>query len=210
MFIWEIFPAYVFPLLNGINIFCLATQHVPGGAQDVITNLFGGTDGNEGLGFMSLSLDWQYITSVYMSFPLIQQGADARSICSRLLEIDAVCSQLTRGSGMRCATSPSWASTTRTCGTCVLFSPSLLGRPSWCSRAQSKAFPMLSTSLYSQSGKRYNQTAIFGTTFTLNQTALEEIGLPALTGMCDIQQLWQQLCSSCAHCPYPYRFECVG
>lgn len=41
---------------------------------------------------------------------------------------------------------------------------------------------MLSTSLYSQSGARYNQTAIFGTTFTLNQTALEEIGLPALTG----------------------------
>ena len=63
MFIWEIFPAYIFPLLNGINIVCLATQHVPSAAQDVITNLFGGTDGNEGLGFASISLDWQYITS---------------------------------------------------------------------------------------------------------------------------------------------------
>ena len=63
MFCWEIFPAYIFPLLNGINVFCLATQHVNSGAQDVITNLFGGTDGNEGLGFLSLSFDWQYIGS---------------------------------------------------------------------------------------------------------------------------------------------------
>ena len=64
MFVWEIFPAYIFPLLNGISVFCLATQHVPGGAQDVITNLFGGTDGNEGLGFLSISFDWPYIGSL--------------------------------------------------------------------------------------------------------------------------------------------------
>ena len=48
---------------------------------------------------------------------------------------------------------------------------------------QSKSFPMLSTSLFSQDGSRYNQTAVFGSTFTLNQTALAEIGLPALTGV---------------------------
>lgn len=41
---------------------------------------------------------------------------------------------------------------------------------------------MLSTSLFSQNGTRYNQRAVFGTTFTLNDTALAEIGLPALTG----------------------------
>ena len=63
MFVWEVLPSYIFPLLNGINVICLATQHVPSAAQDVVTNLFGGTDGNEGLGFLSLSLDWQYITS---------------------------------------------------------------------------------------------------------------------------------------------------
>ena len=63
MFIWEVFPAYIFPLLNGINVICLSTQHVPGATQDVITNLFGGTDGNEGLGFGSISFDWQYIGS---------------------------------------------------------------------------------------------------------------------------------------------------
>ena len=42
---------------------------------------------------------------------------------------------------------------------------------------------MLSTSLFNQNGTHYDQDAVFGTTFTLNQTALEEIGLPALTGM---------------------------
>ena len=42
---------------------------------------------------------------------------------------------------------------------------------------------MLSTSLFNQNGTHYEQEAVFGTTFTLNQTALQEVGLPALTGM---------------------------
>ena len=74
MFVWEIVPAYIFPLLNGFNIVCLATQSSPTGARDVITNLFGGTNANEGLGFGSISLDWQYIGSSFMSYPLVQQG----------------------------------------------------------------------------------------------------------------------------------------
>jgi hypothetical protein len=74
MFVYEIFPAYIFPLLNGISIVCLATQSASPGAVNVITNLFGGTDGNEGLGFMNFGFDWQYITSGSMSFPLLQQG----------------------------------------------------------------------------------------------------------------------------------------
>lgn len=75
MFIYEIIPAYIFPLLDGFNIVCLTTQRASKQTVDVITNLFGGTNGNEGLGFLSLSFDWQYIGSVYMSLPLIQQGA---------------------------------------------------------------------------------------------------------------------------------------
>lgn len=74
MFVYEIFPAYIFPLLNGISVICLATQRAPSGAVDVITNLFGGTDGNEGLGFMNFGFDWQYITSGALSLPLLQQG----------------------------------------------------------------------------------------------------------------------------------------
>lgn len=73
MFLWEIIPAYMFPLLNSVNIICLATQKAPAGAVDVLTNLFGGSNSNEGLGFASISFDWQYIGSAYMSFPLIQQ-----------------------------------------------------------------------------------------------------------------------------------------
>lgn len=91
MFIYEIIPAYIFPLLNGFNIFCLASQHASQKTIDVFTNLFGGADGNEGLGLFSLSFDWQYIGSTYgfschlfthlihslprfMSYPLTQQG----------------------------------------------------------------------------------------------------------------------------------------
>lgn len=50
MFLYEVVPSYIFPLLNGVNIVCLATQRAPEKALNVITNLFGGTDGNEGLG----------------------------------------------------------------------------------------------------------------------------------------------------------------
>lgn len=74
MFVYEVIPSYIFPLLNGFNIFCLASQHAPQRTRDVFTNLFGGSDGNEGLGFLSLSFDWQYIGSTFMSLPLIQQG----------------------------------------------------------------------------------------------------------------------------------------
>ena len=59
MFVWEIFPSYIFPLLNGFSIICLASQGANPGALDVITNLFGGAEGNEGLGILNFSFDWQ-------------------------------------------------------------------------------------------------------------------------------------------------------
>ena len=93
MFVYEIIPSYIFPLLNGVSIFCLASQHTSPGVQDVFTNIFGGADANEGLGLLSVSFDWQYITSAsvpytrnycnelnfffchrYMSLPLIMQA----------------------------------------------------------------------------------------------------------------------------------------
>jgi len=63
MFIYEILPSYIFPLLNGFSIFCLASQRASPSLQDIFTNIFGGADGNEGLGLFSLSFDWQYIGS---------------------------------------------------------------------------------------------------------------------------------------------------
>jgi hypothetical protein len=47
---------YIFPLLIGFSIVCLAKQD-----SLMVTNLFGGAQGNEGVGFLSLGFDWQYI-----------------------------------------------------------------------------------------------------------------------------------------------------
>ncbi|KAI5251481.1 OPT superfamily oligopeptide transporter [Aureobasidium subglaciale] len=59
IFVWELFSEYLFPVLEGVSIFCLANQK-----NIVFTNLFGGASGNEGLGFLSLCFDWQYIASL--------------------------------------------------------------------------------------------------------------------------------------------------
>ncbi|TAQ84499.1 hypothetical protein B7494_g7178 [Chlorociboria aeruginascens] len=54
--VWELFPEYIFPVLEGVSIFCLAHQD-----SLVFTNLFGGASGNEGIGLLSVSFDWNYI-----------------------------------------------------------------------------------------------------------------------------------------------------
>ncbi|KAF8635447.1 hypothetical protein AX15_000427 [Amanita polypyramis BW_CC] len=74
MFVYEVIPSYIFPLLNGFSIFCLASQHGSQKVVDVFTNIFGGGNANEGLGLLSLSFDWQYIGSQFMSYPLVQQA----------------------------------------------------------------------------------------------------------------------------------------
>ncbi|EJD44887.1 peptide transporter MTD1 [Auricularia subglabra TFB-10046 SS5] len=74
MALYEVIPAYIFPLLNGISIVCLATQHSPVQARSVISYIFGGANSNEGLGVFEFSFDWQYLGSWYMSLPLIQQA----------------------------------------------------------------------------------------------------------------------------------------
>lgn len=47
---------YIFPLLSAVSIFCLADQ-----SNLVFTNLFGGSQGNEGMGLLSFCFDWNYI-----------------------------------------------------------------------------------------------------------------------------------------------------
>ncbi|KAG6916052.1 hypothetical protein DXG01_008625 [Tephrocybe rancida] len=70
IFIWEIFPEWMFPLLTGFSIFCLADQR----SQD-FTRIFGGSNGNEGLGILSICFDWQYISGGLnpMAIPLKAQ-----------------------------------------------------------------------------------------------------------------------------------------
>ncbi|TQS32390.1 hypothetical protein Golomagni_07294, partial [Golovinomyces magnicellulatus] len=70
---WEIFPAYIATWLGGISIFCLASLNAPSHTRTIMSTVFGGASSNEGMGLMSISLDWQYIQSTYLSLPLKQQ-----------------------------------------------------------------------------------------------------------------------------------------
>ena len=66
---------YSFPLLNGFSIPCLVTQKASPAYRRLITNVFGGAEGNEGMGLLEMSFDWQYISSVILSYPIRQQGS---------------------------------------------------------------------------------------------------------------------------------------
>ncbi|KAJ7678971.1 OPT oligopeptide transporter protein-domain-containing protein [Mycena polygramma] len=70
IFFWEILPEWMFPLLTGFSIFCLANPR----SQD-FTRIFGGSNGNEGLGVLSLCFDWQYVSGGInpMTIPLKAQ-----------------------------------------------------------------------------------------------------------------------------------------
>ena len=53
---------------------------------------------------------------------------------------------------------------------------------------------MLSTSIFSSNGSIYEQSTVFGTAFQLNQTALDEVGLPHMTG----SNVWVNITSNLA------------
>lgn len=67
IFFWEILPEWMFPLLTGFSVFCLANPR----SVD-FTRIFGGSNGNEGLGLLSICFDWQYIAGSVnpMAIPL--------------------------------------------------------------------------------------------------------------------------------------------
>jgi OPT family oligopeptide transporter len=73
LFFWEFFPEYIMPVLTGVSIFCLTKRD-----SMVFTNLFGGSNGNEGLGLLSVSFDWQYIGSTPLWLPL-------QTLCNNLV-----------------------------------------------------------------------------------------------------------------------------
>jgi hypothetical protein len=55
---------------------------------------------------------------------------------------------------------------------------------------------MISTSIFSANGSIYDQEAVFGSTFQLNQTVLAEVGLPYLSG----SSVWLNITNSLAVC----------
>ncbi|WAQ83476.1 hypothetical protein PtA15_3A847 [Puccinia triticina] len=56
MGIYEIFPAYIAPAFQAISVFCLTLPR-----NQLITNIFGGAQPFEGLGFLSISGDWALV-----------------------------------------------------------------------------------------------------------------------------------------------------
>ncbi|EME47911.1 hypothetical protein DOTSEDRAFT_146951 [Dothistroma septosporum NZE10] len=70
---WEFFPAYMVTWFGGLSVFCLASLNAPIKTRTLFTTIFGGASSNEGMGLLNFSLDWQYIQSQYLSYPLKQQ-----------------------------------------------------------------------------------------------------------------------------------------
>lgn len=58
LFLWSAFPQYIMPILGGISVACLAAQD-----NMIVSRLFGGVMANEGMGFLSISLDWATIAA---------------------------------------------------------------------------------------------------------------------------------------------------
>ncbi|OSX60979.1 hypothetical protein POSPLADRAFT_1145819 [Postia placenta MAD-698-R-SB12] len=85
MFCWEIVPEWIFPVLTGVSIFCLADNH-----SVVIRNIFGGADNNEGMGLLALCFDWNYIGSSSMWQPLWFQVNSYIGICFTYILMSAV------------------------------------------------------------------------------------------------------------------------
>ncbi|KAH9919872.1 OPT oligopeptide transporter [Fomitopsis serialis] len=65
MFCWEIFPEWIFPVLSGVSIFCLADNH-----SSVVRNVFGGASNNEGMGLLAVCFDWNLVGSNCLYSPL--------------------------------------------------------------------------------------------------------------------------------------------
>ncbi|KAF8275121.1 OPT oligopeptide transporter protein-domain-containing protein, partial [Lactarius quietus] len=65
IFIWEIFPEWMFPMLTGFSVFCLANPR-----STNFTVVFGGSNRNKGMGLLSISLDWQYISPGINTFAI--------------------------------------------------------------------------------------------------------------------------------------------
>jgi len=55
MALYQILPAYIMPWLNSVSIPCLASQKATGSKAAILTNLFGGSLSNEGLGILNFS-----------------------------------------------------------------------------------------------------------------------------------------------------------
>ncbi|KAH9941493.1 OPT oligopeptide transporter [Amylocystis lapponica] len=68
VFVYEWFPEYIAPLLGSFNIVCLSARN-----SDWVSYIFGGAEGNEGMGLLGFGVDWANITSSPFYVPLATQ-----------------------------------------------------------------------------------------------------------------------------------------
>lgn len=68
VFVYEWFPEYIAPLLGSFNIVCLSARN-----STWVSYIFGGAEGNEGMGLLGFGLDWANITSQPFYQPLSTQ-----------------------------------------------------------------------------------------------------------------------------------------
>ncbi|KAE9400851.1 OPT oligopeptide transporter [Gymnopus androsaceus JB14] len=68
IFCYEIIPQWIFPLLTGVSIFCLADN-----TSATMRNVFGGASNNEGMGLLAVCFDWNLIGSSCLYTPLWTQ-----------------------------------------------------------------------------------------------------------------------------------------
>lgn len=146
IFVWEAFPEYMFTVMTGVSIFCLAKQD-----SLVFSNLFGGASGNEGLGFLSICFDWNYIAGLWspLWYPL-------QTTVNQMIGI---------------------------IGCYILFMGVYYGNM-W----RSMDFPFLSQELFNGTGSNqtnyvvWNQSLVLNDNFEIDQGALDQQGIPYLTG----------------------------
>jgi len=68
VFVYEWFPEWIAPLLGSFNIVCLCARN-----SNWVSYIFGGAEGNEGMGLLGFGVDWANITSTPFYAPLSTQ-----------------------------------------------------------------------------------------------------------------------------------------
>ncbi|KAJ3760526.1 OPT oligopeptide transporter [Lentinula raphanica] len=85
IFCYEIIPQWIFPVMTGVSIFCLANN-----TSGTFRNIFGGASNNEGMGLLAVCFDWNLIGSPCLYTPLWTQLNQNIGICLTYILMSAV------------------------------------------------------------------------------------------------------------------------
>ncbi|KAF9466638.1 OPT oligopeptide transporter protein-domain-containing protein [Collybia nuda] len=169
IFIWELFPEWIFPLLTGFSVFCLANPR-----SEDFTRIFGGSNGNEGLGLLSICFDWQYISG----------GAQCPPFFFEFVV-------LTLNRGYNPMAIPLKAQFSNFIGyiLCIVVFLAVYYKNIW----ESRSFPFLSQTLFYENGTVYDQLRILNDRLEVDPVLLAKEGLPFYAGSWVVQLLTTNL-----------------